>query len=332
MKKSIIIFVCVLMLGATVLFCFGTNKTIQKDNDNSNNAPTPSTTQNETKDNFEEGIDGKTTLDNLSVALISYNTATKDNIGYTMNELPNDKISTITLLLYSKNNSIPINQIESIEIKTKGGSALNGIEENHFTLNNKKACVIFVKTELDKKPEQLSVSVKTYDGNTKNYEIPDIQDKKIASVFATEANDAKNGDLIRISGKYYFILESGIFESQNISYNGINYCETRTGTLLIPLDNTFYPTLSEDNFDVVFYGENGSNDDYGVKVDPTVNNKEMVQKYSKKFFGLYGELLTCDYRLELDKQDSEKHVDYMVKNSWYKIKTDENQLLKICNQ
>ena len=90
--------------------------------------------------------------------------------------------------------------------------------------------------------------------------------------------------------------------------------------------------ISEDNFDVVFYGENGSNDDYGVKVDPTVNNKEMVQKYSKKFFGLYGELLTCDYRLELDKQDSEKHVDYMVKNSWYKIKTDENQLLKICNQ
>ena len=111
MKKSIIIFVCVLMLGATALFCFGTNKTIQKDNDNSNNAPTPSTTQNETKDNFEEGIDGKTTLDNLSVALISYNTATKDNIGYTMNELPNDKISTQNIL---KNGVIQEETLSSI--------------------------------------------------------------------------------------------------------------------------------------------------------------------------------------------------------------------------
>jgi hypothetical protein len=291
----------------------------------------PVITEEKIDKNFKEGISGKETLENIQLSLISYKVDKVENMNFDSKVPECEKATAMTLLLYSDNISIPLSQIEKTEIKTKGGTPIDA-EIDTFVLNNKKASIVFVKIEDNKQLENLSLEITTYDGNTKIFSIPTEEKPSILKTFTTEIGDATNGDVIYISGIPYFILENGVFESYSYSCDNSLYSEAVVGTILVPMTNLFRETLAEDNFSVVYYSEDGKENDYGTSISYKLNNEEMVSKYKHKFSGLYSELLTCTYRIEMENKDDTvaiDHRDYMIDNTWYKINTEKNALLKL---
>lgn len=291
----------------------------------------PTITDKQIDENFKEGISGDQTLQNIKLSVISHQIENIENMDFNTDTQKCDKGTAITLLLYSDNISIPLSQIEKTEIRTKGGSPIKA-EVKTFTLNNKKACLVFVKIEDNKELDSLSLAVKTYDGSFANFAMPTEATPTIAELFATDLGDATYGDLIYINGLPYFILENGVFESYTYTHDNTLYSEAVVGTILVPLTNLYSQTLVEKNFKTVYYSKDGEPNDYGTSISFRLNDEEKVEKYSNKFTGLYVELLTCTYRIKMDnKNDAEavEHRDYMIDNTWYKIGTDDNALLKL---
>ena len=265
----------------------------------------------------------------MEVALVSYKVDKIENMHFDANIYKCDTGTAITLLLYSNNIAVPLSQIEKVELRTAGGTLINDTQIDTFVLNNKKACVCFIKVEDRKDLENLSITIKTFDGKTKNIQMPTNENSSVVKLFTTELNTATYGDIVYISGIPYFILESSVFESYSLVHNGRTYAESIVGTIMIPMTNLFRETLAEENFKVVYFNEEET--DYGTSVEFKLNDEEMMQKYRGRFADLYGELLSCTYRIETNGDNDEtaiKHRDYMVENTWYKISTEENKLFK----
>lgn len=327
MFKKLIPFICLTLLAAMVFYiCFIPNNII-----NPHPSPTVATTE-DIQDAFEQGISGTKTLENVKLAVLSYKVLDIEKMNFSNSTPQCNKGTAITLLLYSNNISIPLSQIESVQLKTTGGSLIEN-ETNLFTLNNKKACLALIKIQDNKKLENLSLTIKTYDGNSKDLSLPTKETPHLINPFTTELSQAKNGDIINIGGVSYFILENSIFETYKYQHSTVDCSETITGVILVPLNNTFTPTLTYKNFTVVHHDSDKEVDTSDISVHFLLNSEQMIEKYSNKFENLYCELLTCSFKVSLENSTTEeealKHKEDVVNNSWYKIATEDNALFKI---
>ena len=330
MKKKVIPYICIVLLALVVLYiCFFNNPVNPQ---LGNNQPTqPEITEQKIDTNFKEGIGGKETLENIKLSVVSYNVDDVENMNFKTDVHQCDKATAITLFMYSDNISIPLSQVEKTELKTTGGTTIDS-EIQTFVLNNKKASIVFIKIEDNKELENLSLEITTYDGNTKTIPLPTEQTPNLLKTFATDIGDATYGDVVYISGIPYFILENGIFESYSYNYNDSLYSEAIVGTILVPMTNLFRETLVEDNFTVVYYSKDGKENDFGTSISYKLNDEDMIKKYENKFSGLYCELLTCTYRIKMSNPNDKvaiEHRDYMINNTWYKIDTEKDALLKL---
>lgn len=324
MKKMIIPGMCIMILLFVILYLLfmpnGINSNTQISNET---IPTQSI-----EDIFEEGVSGTKTLENIKVSLINYKVDDIEKMNFKTQSYQCTKGTAMTLLLYSNNIEVPLTQIEKVELRTKGGTLIDA-EINTFVLNNKKACVVLIKVEDNKELSSMNITIKTYDGKMKNMEIPQEETTGELKLFSTPLGDATYGDVVYISGTPYYILETAVFESYNFKHGNQEYSESIVGTALTPLTNLFQTSLSKDNFSVVYYNE--EKDDYGTSVEMKLNDEEHVEKYGNRFNNIYVELLTCIYRIEIEGPNDEVaigHKEYMIENTWYKIATEENGLLK----
>lgn len=305
-----------------------------------NDSNTPSESTNSTQEiskpteNTKE-ISGKTTIDNITVSLISLETNKFDNMyfeGFTKSTLtPSDDGTAMTLLIHSINNDINLNQIESVTIKSSKGSAVN-MSTKTYLLNNGGACLVFAKTEGIHKATEYAVNVKTYDGEDKLLVIPEKTTLDKVRDFCTSPGDAKYGDMILIKNEPYFILQSGSLSSATYSSDDKNYSEVIIGTILIPLNNTFKSSLVSSDFSTKFYDiENYGN--YNVKTEYKLNDEKMKTDFKNSFSGMYADLITCSFTIEVDKSTSQDQItarrDYVMNNTWIKGNFEENFLYKI---
>lgn len=324
-KKILLLFLCVLLLFS--LCACGNNKTQTNDTNKTQETAQP-------KEEIKEA-NGKTTVDNITVSLISLETNKFDAMffeNFTKSKLtPSDDGTAMTLLVHSINNDISLKQIESITIKSSKGSAVN-MSTKTYLLNNGSACIVFAKTEGIHKPTEYSVSVKTYDGDEKLLVIPENVTPEKANNFTTPAGDAKYGDMITIKGEQYFILQSGSLSSATYTADNKNYSQVIVGTVLIPLKNTFKSNLLQTDFSTKFYDiKNYGN--YNVKTEYKLNDEKMRNDYKNNFLGVYADLITCSFTIEVDKSIPQDQIvarrDYVMNNTWIKGNFEENFLYKI---
>lgn len=323
-KKIIAPILCIVLLFS--LTACGGNKGEDVTN-------TPQTTTPPIEEIVE--VDGKTTIDNIQVTLVSVETNKFNNMyfdGFTKSTLtPSDDGTAFTFLIHSINDNISLGQIESVTIKSAKGSAVN-MSTKTYLLNNKNACLVFAKTEGIHKATEYSIAIKTYDGEEKLLVVPEKETPEKAKDYCTSIGDAKYGDLIMIKNDAYFILQSGSLSSATYSSDNKNYSEVIVGTLLIPLKNTFTTSLSENDFKTKFYDiENCGS--YNVKTEYKLNDEKMRTDYKNSFTGLYADLITCAFTIEIDKSIPQDQIvarrDYVMNNTWIKGTFEENFLYKI---
>jgi hypothetical protein len=334
MFKKLIPYVCITILALIVIYiCFIPNNFNYNTNQREDSTETGPSQEEIIKDAFNNGVDGESTLNNMEVALISDKIDKVENMNFDTNVYRCDTGTAITLLLYSNNITVPLSQIEKVELRTAGGTLINDAQVHTFVLNNKKACAVMIKVEDRKDLENLSITVKTFDGKTKNIPMPTEEKVSVLNLFSTRLSEATYGDIVFISGIPYFVHESSVFESYSFVHNDKTYAEAVVGTVMVPMTNLFRPMLAEENFKVVYFNEEET--DYGTSVEFKLNDEEMLKKYVNRFDGLYAELLSCTYRIETNGDGDTtaiKNRDFMIENTWYKISTEENELFKTkCN-
>jgi hypothetical protein len=308
--------------------------TKKPDNDNKNNTSTTVETQ---KEEVKE-LNGDELLNTLRVSLISEEVSKYKYMyfsDYIQSSLePTDDGTAMTLLLHSDDPTITTKNIKSITMKTIEGTAVN-MSTKTYNLNNGKGCIIFAKTEGKHQPDEYSVLVKTVNDKEKLIPVPNTKTPEIIKDHITPAGQARFGDLITIKDRTYFILQSGSLSSTVYDYEDKKYAKVVLGTTLIPLDNKFVHELKHDDFipkffDVMEYGN------YNVETDLSINDSEMLETHKEVYKGLFAELITCTFVLEVRKEaDTSETVarrDYVMSNTWIQGTYDPEFLYKLYYQ
>ena len=327
MKKFISIVLVVLMLF-TLVSCVKTNGNQTEETTTIEPVTKPEeTTLQEAK--------GDTLLQMLDVSLISIASLEFDKMYFsdyiksTIN--PTDVGTAMTLILKAKTDDVSLKDIKSVLIKSSTGMPVN-MSTDVFFLNNEKSCVIFAKTEGVYKANDFAVLVKTKDNAEKLFPIPENATPDVVNKYIVDSGEAKYGDLIKIKDRVYFILQSGSLSSVAFTLDDKKYTKVILGTSLIPLENDFTYKLNSTDFSPVFYDVENYGD-YNVKTDLMINNEETIKSYQDNYSGLFIELITCEFTLEIDpKLDAEQSTarrDYVMNNTWIKGTFDEDFLYKL---
>jgi hypothetical protein len=282
-----------------------------------------------------QDIKGDTLLQMIDVSLISIKSSEfkdmyfSDFIQSTNN--PSDVGTAMTILLNTQTDDVSLKDIESVAIKSPTGMAVN-MNTDVFFLNNEKCCIIFAKTEGVHKASDFAIFIKTKDGGEKLFSIPEKETAEVVNKYLVESGNAKYGDLIKIKDRVYFILQSGSLSSVVYTLDDKKYTKVILGTSLVPLENDFTYKLTDNDFTSVFYDVDNYGD-FNVKIDLFVNNEESLKTYKDSYSGLFVELITCDFTLEvdmkLDVEQSTARRDYVMNNTWIKGTFDENFLYKL---
>lgn len=280
-------------------------------------------------------VDGETTVKNVTIDLISVETNKFDNMNFhnfTKSTLtPSDDGTAMTILITSDSEEIPLSQIEKVTIKSAKGGAVN-MSTRTYMLNNKKACIVFAKTEGIHKASEYAVHLKTYDGQDRLMPISDKVNAENLKEVATPAGDAKFGDIITVKNEPYFILQSGSLSSTMFGAEDKKFSEVIIGTVLVPLNNSFTHKITTDDFTTQFF-DNKEYGDYGVKTAVKINDKTMAENYADNFAGLFADLITCSFTIEVTDDVSQDQIvarrDYVMDNTWLKGTFTENFLYKI---
>ena len=273
-------------------------------------------------------------MEEISVSLISVRTNKFDNMqfaDYTKSQVsPSEDGTAFTLIVHSNHADLNINQIETITIKTADNKTVN-MNTRAYMFNNKKAYVVFAKTEGIHKPEEYAVSVKTYDGNERLIPVQNAESAEIMESILTPAGDAKYGDIIKMKGEYYFVLQNGKLSNTSYTADNITISEVVIGVVFVPLTNSFTQGIKNEDFTTEFF-DNEELGTYGVETTLKINDTELKEQYADNYKGLFTELITVTFRLESEETDVENvnaKRDYVVDNTWLKGNFEENFLFKV---
>lgn len=324
MKKFLI-----LLLAVCMIFTITACKNNKPDDSNTN-----PTGNNDVEIN-QDNVDGQTTIENISVALLSIETNKFANMCFddTYNKstlTPSDDGTAMTLLIYTNNNEIPLSQIEKITIKASNNTPMN-MSTRSYILNNQKGCIVFTKTEGIHTMDEFAVEIKTYDGKKILIPIKNAKEMSFVDKYCTNISDAGYGDLVKVKNDYYFILQSGSVSSALFGQDGKSYSELIIATSLIPLKNTYTHSLYSSDFETKFI-DTEKLGNYDVKTTLKVNDEEMMTNFSTCFSGLFAEFITHTFTIEVDGEVSAEQItarrDYVMNNTWLKAKFAENWLYK----
>jgi hypothetical protein len=286
-----------------------------------------------------EIVDGQTTIENVSVALLSYSTNKFVNMCFddTYNKstlTPSDDGTALTLLVYTNNKEISLEQIEKITIKSVKNTAMN-MSTKYYMLNNKQAYIIFTKTEGLFDAEHFAVEIKTYD--KKDILIPikkDVDTTKVSSL-SEKIDKATFGDIVNINNNYYFILQSGGIGSALVGMEGETYAESLVGISFIPLQHNFAPKLTKDDFTYKFF-DNDNRGSKDVKTELLINDEELMTLHQRHFNGHFAEFIVLRYTITTDETKPTSEVkdflNYVAKNTWLKGTFEENYLYNPFNR
>ena len=283
-------------------------------------------------------VDGETTVKSVTIDLISVETNKFDKMNFhnfTKSTLtPSDDGTAMTILITSDNEEIPLSQIEKVTIKSSKGSAVN-MSTRTYMLNNKKACIVFAKTEGIHKASEYAIHIKTYDGKDRLMPISDNTNAENLKEVLTPAGDAKFGDIIMVKNEPYFILQSGSLSSTVFGAEDKKYSEVIVGTVLVPLNNSFEHKITQEDFTTQFF-DNKEYGDYGVKTTVKINDETMTKNYADNFAGLFADLITCSFTIEVKGDVAQDQIvarrDYVMSNTWLKGTFTENFLYKVYSE
>ena len=303
--------------------------------DNKGETTTSSTVSTEPVETTLQSATGDTLLALMEVSLVSLKTNDFSKMhfsDYIQSSIePSDKGTAMTMLLRTTTDSISLRDVESVAIKSPTGMPVN-MSTDVFFLNNEKCCIIFAKTEGIHKTDDYAVLVKTKDGAEKLFPIPQKATPDVINKYVTDPGQAMFGDLIKIKDRVYFIYQSGSLSSVVYSLEDKKFTKVTLGTALIPLENDFTYKLSNDDFTSVFYDIDNYGD-YNVVTELSVNDADALKTYKDNYKGLFTELITCEFTLEvnpkLDTEQSTARRDYVMNNTWIKATFEEDFLYKL---